>query len=73
MFWGSLRVTVYFVVLSVGIGILVSLVTAVILQRLTKSTVIRGMVILPFLISSVVAALVWQLMLDRARHREHRA
>ena len=68
VFWGSLRVTVYFVVLSVGIGILISLITAVILQRLTKSTVIRGLVILPFLISSVVAALVWQLMLDPERN-----
>ena len=64
VFWASLRVTVYFVVLSVGIGILISLVTAVILQRLTKSALIRGLVILPFLISGVVAALVWQWMLD---------
>jgi ABC-type sugar transport system permease subunit len=64
VFWGSLRVTVYFVVLSVGFGIVISLITAVVLHRLTKSTVIRGLVILPFLISSVVAALVWQLMLD---------
>jgi len=63
-FWASLRVTVYFVVLSVGIGILISLVTAVILQRLSRSAVIRGLVILPFLISGVVAALVWQWMLD---------
>jgi ABC-type sugar transport system permease subunit len=64
VFWASLRTTVYFVVLSVGIGILISLVTAVILHRLTRSTLIRGLVILPFLISGVVAALVWQWMLD---------
>jgi ABC-type sugar transport system permease subunit len=64
VFWSSLRVTVYFVVLSVGIGILISLITAVMLHRLTRSTVIRGLVILPFLISGVVAALVWQWMLD---------
>ncbi|MEU8489418.1 sugar ABC transporter permease [Streptomyces sp. NPDC048641] len=63
-FWHSLRVTVYFVVLSVGIGLTVSLVTAVVLHRLTKSTVVRGLVILPFLISGVVAGLVWQWMLD---------
>jgi len=63
-FWSSLWVTVYFVLLSVGIGLAVSLVTAVILQRLTSSTVIRGLVLLPFLISGVVAALVWQLILD---------
>lgn len=64
MFWQSLGITVYFVVLAVGFGILISLVTAVILHRLTDSTLIRGLVILPFLISGVVAALVWAWMLD---------
>jgi multiple sugar transport system permease protein len=64
VFWKSLWVTVYFVVLSAGIGILSSLVTAVILHRLTRSTVIRGLILLPFLISGVVAALVWTWMLD---------
>jgi ABC-type sugar transport system permease subunit len=57
-------VTVYFVVLSVVIGILVSLVTAVVLHRLTRSTLIRGLMILPFLISGVVAAVIWSWMLD---------
>ena len=64
LFWQSLRVTVYFVALSVVIGILVSLITAVVLHRLTESTLIRGLMILPFLISGVVAALVWSWMLD---------
>lgn len=64
MFWQSLGITFYFVALSVVFGILVSLVTAVILHRLTGSPFIRGLVILPFLISGVVAALVWQWMLD---------
>ncbi|MFJ4632928.1 carbohydrate ABC transporter permease [Streptomyces sp. NPDC088847] len=64
VFWHSLRATLYFVVLSVGIGILVSLVTAVVLHRLTRSTVIRGLVILPFLISGVVTAVIWSWMLD---------
>jgi ABC-type sugar transport system permease subunit len=64
VFWNSLGTTVYFVVITVGVGMVVSLVTAVILHRLTRSTVVRGVVILPFLISSVVAALVWQWMLD---------
>ncbi|MEU8301282.1 sugar ABC transporter permease [Micromonospora sp. NPDC048909] len=64
VFWDSLQTTVYFVVLSVSVGMLVSLATAVILHRLTKSPVVRGLVLLPFLISGVVAALVWQWMLD---------
>ncbi|MFC1413939.1 carbohydrate ABC transporter permease [Streptacidiphilus sp. N1-12] len=64
VFWHSLRVTLYFVLLSVVLGVLISLVTAVVLHRLTKSTVIRGLILLPFLISGVVAALVWSWMLD---------
>jgi multiple sugar transport system permease protein len=64
VFWHSLRVTIYFVVLSVVLGMLISLVTAVILHRVTTSTMIRGLILLPFLISGVVAGLVWSWMLD---------
>ncbi|MBV2355402.1 sugar ABC transporter permease [Streptomyces sp. J2-1] len=64
VFWHSLLVTVYFVALSVVVGVLLSLLIAVVLHRLTRSTVVRGLIILPFLISGVVAALVWQWMLD---------
>jgi multiple sugar transport system permease protein len=64
VFWHSMGVTVYFVALAVTIGLTVSMITAVILHRLTDSAVIRGMVLLPFLISGVVAALIWQWMLD---------
>jgi ABC-type sugar transport system permease subunit len=64
VFWHSLGVTVYFVALTVVFGILISLATAVVLHRLTKSTVIRGLIILPFLVSSVVAAVTWSWMLD---------
>lgn len=64
VFWHSLLVTVYFVALAVVFGTLISLVTAVILHRVTRSTVLRGMILLPFLISNVIAALVWQWMLD---------
>ena len=64
IFWDSLVTTLYFVVLSVAIGLVVSMATAVILDRVTKSTVVRGLIILPFLISSVVAGVVWSWMLD---------
>ncbi|EWM12333.1 ABC transporter permease component [Kutzneria sp. 744] len=64
VFWHSLWVTLYFVLLSVFFGILISLITAVIMHRLTKSTLIRGIVLLPFLISGVVAAMTWSWMLD---------
>ncbi|MEU7821700.1 sugar ABC transporter permease [Catellatospora sp. NPDC049111] len=64
VFWSALGVTVYFVALSVTISLAVSVVTAAVLHRLTSSTVIRGLIILPFLISAVVAATVWSWMLD---------
>ncbi|PJJ73355.1 multiple sugar transport system permease protein [Diaminobutyricimonas aerilata] len=64
VFWSSLAVTVYFVVLSVVIGMAISLMTAVVLHRLTSSTIVRGIIILPFLISGVVAATTWSWMLD---------
>lgn len=63
-FWSSVEVTLYFVAMSVGIGIFFSLLTAVVMHRLTRSTVVRGLVLLPFLISGVVAALVWSWMLQ---------
>jgi len=58
VFWHSVGVTVYFVALSVGLGLTLSLLTAVILHRLTGSNAIRGLVLMPFLISGVVAALI---------------
>ncbi|MFI6406042.1 carbohydrate ABC transporter permease [Streptomyces sp. NPDC050548] len=64
VFWHSLLVTAYFVLLSVVFGTLISLVTAVVLDRVTRSSALRGVILLPFLISNVIAALVWQWMLD---------
>ncbi|PZG18163.1 carbohydrate ABC transporter permease [Nonomuraea aridisoli] len=64
VFWASLGVTVYFVVLSVALCMVISVLTAAALHRLTSSTVVRGLVILPFLISGVVAATIWSWMLD---------
>jgi len=64
VFWHSLWVTAYFVLLSVVFGIFISLVTAVIMHRLTSSRVVRGVILLPFLISGVVAAMTWSWMMD---------
>jgi ABC-type sugar transport system permease subunit len=64
VFWNALFVTVYYVVISVVLGVGLSIITAVVLHRLTSSTVVRGLIILPFLISGVVAATVWSWMLD---------
>jgi multiple sugar transport system permease protein len=64
VFWHSLELTVYFVLLQVVIGTLLSLAIAAILHRMTRSALARGVILLPYLISNVIAALVWQWMLD---------
>ena len=64
VFWHSLLVTIYFVALAGSVTIAVALVTSVVLHRLNTATWVRGIVILPFLISNVVAGIVWRWMLD---------
>ncbi|QAY70742.1 carbohydrate ABC transporter permease [Xylanimonas protaetiae] len=64
VFWNSLRVTIYYVLLSAGGVIVLGLVTAVVLHRLTASTTIRSLVIIPFLVSNIVAGVIWTWMLD---------
>ncbi len=64
MFWNSMKVTVQYVVLNIGFQTAIALGLAVLMHRLTKSTVIRGSILLPFLIANVVVALLWFWMLD---------
>uniref|UniRef100_UPI001C3CF74B carbohydrate ABC transporter permease n=2 Tax=Bacillati TaxID=1783272 RepID=UPI001C3CF74B len=45
VFWNSLKVTVLYVVINIGVQTLVALVIAVLMQRLTQSTVLRSLVL----------------------------
>lgn len=64
VFWNAVRVTVTFVVLNVGIQTVVALLLAVLMQRLTQSTLVRSLILTPYLVSNVVAALVFFWILD---------
>ena len=64
VFWNSLKVTVWYVILNIGIQTIVALVIAVLMQRLTQSTVLRSLVLAPYLVSNVVAAIVFLWILD---------
>ena len=64
VFWSSMRVTVYYVVVNITVQTLVALVLAVLLSRLTKSMWVRGIILTPYLVSNVVTALLWLLLLD---------
>ncbi|MCE6996481.1 sugar ABC transporter permease [Saccharothrix sp. S26] len=63
-FGNALLVTVEYVVINIGVQTAVALLIAVLMHRLTKSSLVRGLLLLPYLIANVVVALVWYNMLD---------
>ncbi|MGW2387507.1 carbohydrate ABC transporter permease [Streptomyces sp. NPDC001658] len=64
IFWDSLTVTVEYVLINIGVQTVAALAIAVLLQRLTQSALLRGIVLTPYLMSNVVAGLVWLWILD---------
>ncbi|MEV0176298.1 sugar ABC transporter permease [Streptomyces sp. NPDC050803] len=64
IFWDSLTVTVEYVLINIGVQTVSALAIAVLLQRLTQSAVLRGVVLTPYLMSNVVAGIVWLWILD---------
>jgi multiple sugar transport system permease protein len=63
-FWNAMLVTVWYVVLNIGFQTVLAVLLAVLLHRLTRSVVIRGLVLMPYLVANVVIALLWFWMLD---------
>ncbi|MHA6626506.1 carbohydrate ABC transporter permease [Pseudonocardia sichuanensis] len=64
VFWNAVQVTVTYVVLNIGIQTVVALVIAVLMQQLTQSTLVRSLILAPYLVANVVAALVFVWILD---------
>ena len=56
--------TIYYVVLNIGFQTIIAIALAMLMYHLTKSTIIRGMALLPYFIANVVIALVWYFMMD---------
>lgn len=63
-FWHAMRVTAYYVLWNIPLETFLAIVIGVLMHRLTRSVVLRALIILPWLVSQVVAALVWQWLLD---------
>jgi multiple sugar transport system permease protein len=64
IFWNSLKVTGYYVVINIVVQTIVALGLAILMDRVTKSTLAKGIILLPYLIAPVVVALLWLWMLD---------
>lgn len=63
-FWNAVKVTVEYVVINIGVQTMLALLIAVLMQRLTQSTLVRSLVLTPYLVSNVVAAMLWLWILD---------
>jgi multiple sugar transport system permease protein len=63
-FWNSLKVTVYYVLLNIPLQTVLAMIIAVMMSRLTKSIIIRALIILPWLMPGVVVGLLWLWLLD---------
>ena len=64
VFWNAAGVTIYYVVVNIGVQTVLALLIAVLMHRLTQSTWVRSIVLTPYLVSNVVAALVFMWILD---------
>jgi len=64
VFWNALWVTLEYVFINIAIQTVLALFIAVLMQRYTRSTVIRGVILLPYLFSNVIVALVWYWLAD---------
>jgi len=62
--WMAFRVTIYFVVLNVVLGTVLSLATAAIMQRLRLRSWVRSVMLLPWLVPNVAIGLIWAWLLD---------
>jgi multiple sugar transport system permease protein len=64
LFWNSLGVTGQYVLMNIALQTALALVLALLMDRVAKSTLVRGALLLPYLMSNVIAALLWFWMLD---------
>ena len=71
LFWNAMAVTVQYVALNIGFQTVIALGLALLMHDVAKSTLIRGALLLPFLVANVIVALLWFWMLDyQTRHRQ---
>lgn len=63
-FWSSLLITLKYVVFNIPLQTVIALALAIAMSRLTKSNILRGIVLLPYLLPVVMVTLVWLTILD---------
>jgi multiple sugar transport system permease protein len=64
LFWNALKITGIYVLANIPLQTALGLLLAALMSRLTTSMLVRGTLILPYLLSNVIVALIWLWMLD---------
>lgn len=63
-FWNGMRLAGWYVLLNIPLQTALGLGLAVAMDRLTRSLFVKSVVLLPYLLSNVLVAMVWLWMLD---------
>ncbi|MBC7682164.1 MAG: sugar ABC transporter permease [Ferruginibacter sp.] len=63
-FWQGMKLSVYYVALNIPPQTVLGLFLAVAIDRLTRSLFVKSIVLLPYLLSNVLVAMMWLWMLD---------
>jgi len=63
-FWNSMRVTLLYVLYNIPVQTVIGLLLATLLQRFGRSVALRSLILAPYLIANVIAAILWFWMLD---------
>ena len=71
VFWNAVKVTLEYVIINIGVQTAVALLIVVLMQRLTRSTFMRAIVLTPYLVSNVVVAMLWLWILDNILGIDH--
>ena len=63
-FWNAMKVTGLYVLYNIPLQTVLGLFIAVVMDRVAKSILVRGIFVLPYLLSNVIVALIWLWLLD---------
>jgi multiple sugar transport system permease protein len=63
-FWHGMALSAYYVLLNIPLQIVMGLFLAVTMDRLSRSLFVKAVVLLPYLLSNVLVAMLWLWMLD---------
>jgi multiple sugar transport system permease protein len=63
-FWNAMRVTLFYVLYNIPIQTVIGLLLAALLDRVGRSVLLRSIILTPYLIANVIAAILWFWMLD---------